>query len=49
MAEQLQKFKKNLMKKYIKTGTMPEFTGELEKHKDHWEAFVQYKSSKLGI
>ena len=49
MAEQLQTFKKNLTKKYIKIGTTPEFTGELEKLKDHWEAFVQYKSSDLGF
>ena len=35
MAEQLQTFKKNLTKKYIKIGTTPEFTGELEKIKDH--------------
>ena len=49
MAEQLQSFKKTLTKKYIKTGTTPVFTGELEKLKDHWEAFVQYKSSELGI
>ena len=49
MAEQLQTFKKNLMEKYIKTGTTPEFTGELEKIKDHWDAFVQYKTSELGI
>ena len=49
MAEQLQSFKKNLTKKYIKTGTTPEFTGELDKIKDHWDAFVQYKTSELGI
>ena len=30
MAEQLQSFKKTLTKKYIKTGTTPVFTGELE-------------------
>ena len=49
MAEQLQTFKKNLMEKYIKTGTTPEFTSELEKIKDHWDAFVQYKTFELGI
>ena len=49
MAEQLQSFKKILMKKYIKTGTTPVFTGELEKLKDHWDAFVQYKSLELGL
>ena len=49
MAEQLQSFKKTLTKKYIKTGTTPVLTGELEKLKDHWDAFVQYKTSELGI
>ena len=49
MAEQLQSFKKTLTKKYIKTGTTPVFTSELEKLKDHWDAFVQYKTSELGI
>ena len=49
MAEQLQSFKKTLTKKYIKTGTTPVFTGELEKLRGHWDTFVQYKSSKLGL
>ena len=38
-----------MTKKYIKTGTTLVFTGELEKLKDHWDAFVQYKSSELGL
>ena len=25
------------------------FTGELEKLRGHWDAFVQYKSSELGL
>ena len=41
MAELLQSFKKILTKKYIKTGTTPVFTGELEKLRGHWDAFVQ--------
>ena len=49
MAEQLQTFKKNLTKNYIKKGKMPEFTGDLAKQKDHWNAFVPYKSLELGI
>ena len=49
MAEQLQTFKKNLTKNYIKKGKTPEFTGELEKQKPLWDAFVEYKSSELGI
>ena len=49
MAERLQSFKKTLTKKYIKTGTTLVFIGELEKLKDHWDAFVQYKTSELGI
>ena len=38
-----------MTKKYIKTGTTPVFTGELEKLRGHWDAFVQYKSSDLGL
>ena len=49
MAEQLQTFKKKLMKKYIKTGTTPVFIGVLEKLRGHWDAFVQYKSLELGL
>ena len=49
MAEQLQTFKKNLTKNYIKKGKTPEFTGDLAKQKDHWNAFVEYKSLELGI
>ena len=49
MAEQLQSFKKTLTKKYIKTGTTPVFTDELKKLRGHWDAFVQYKSSELGL
>ena len=49
MAEQLQSFKKILTKKYIKTGTTPVFTDELEKLRGHWDAFVEYKPSELGL
>ena len=49
MAEQLQSFKKILTKKYIKTGTTPVFTGELKKLRGHWDAFVEYKCSELGL
>ena len=38
-----------LMKKYIKIGTTPVFTGELEKLRGHWDAFVEYKSSELRL
>ena len=37
-----------MTKNYIKKGKMPEFTGDLAKQKDHWNAFVAYKSSELG-
>ena len=29
--------------------TTPVFTGELEKLRGHWDAFVEYKSSELGL
>ena len=37
------------MKNYINKGKTPEFTGDLAKQKDHWDAFVAYKCSELGI
>ena len=46
MAEQLESFKKIWTKKYIKTGTTPVFTGELEKLRGHCDAFVEYNASK---
>jgi len=49
MPEQLQTFQKNLTKNYIKKRKTPEFTGDLAKQKDHWNAFVEYKSLELGI
>ena len=35
--------------KNIKTENTPVFTGELEKLRGHWDAFVQYKSLELGL
>ncbi|RLM70359.1 transposon protein, putative, CACTA, En/Spm sub-class [Panicum miliaceum] len=49
MAEQFQTFKKNFTNVYIKQGKMSNFTGELEKLRDHWDDFVKYKCSDLGI
>src|SRR6185312_2380076 len=49
MAEQLQTFKKNLTRSYIKKAKMSECTRDLDKKKPHWDAFVEYKSSELGI
>ena len=40
MAEQLQSFKQTLTKKYIKTGTTPVFSGELEKQKDETKRHI---------
>jgi len=49
MAEQFQTFKKKLTNMYIKQGKTPTFTKDLEKLKDHWDDFVEYKCSELGI
>jgi hypothetical protein len=49
MAEQFHTFKKNLTDAYIKQGKMPKFTGDLEKLTDHWDDFVEYKCSDIGI
>jgi len=37
--------KKRLYSEYIKKNKTPEFKGALEKIKDHWDAFVEYKTS----
>jgi hypothetical protein len=38
-----------LVKDYVKQGKTPTFTRALEKQKDHWDEFVAYKCSELGI
>ena len=44
MATQFQSWKKRLYNDYIKAKKKtPEFTGALEKVKDHWDVFVKYK------
>jgi hypothetical protein len=45
MATQFQSFKKKLNSDYVKKNKTPEFTGPLEKQKQHWDAFVKYKKS----
>jgi hypothetical protein len=45
MAQQFNNRKKKLYENYIKNKTPPEFTGPLEKQRDHWETFLQYKES----
>jgi hypothetical protein len=48
MAQQFNNHKKKLYNNYIKK-TPPEFTGPLEKQRDHWEAFLEYKESTLAL
>jgi hypothetical protein len=43
MAQQFNNHKKKLYNNDIKNKTTPEFTSPLQKQRDHWEAFVQYK------
>ena len=46
MATQFQTWKKRLYSDYLKAEKKtPEFTGALEKIKDHWDVFVKYKES----
>ena len=49
MATQFQTFKKRLYNDYIKKNRTPTFTGPLEKIKDHWDAFVEYKASSEAL
>jgi uncharacterized protein YciW len=44
MATQFLTFKKRLYTKYIKKVITLEFTGPLEKIRNHWEEFVEYKT-----
>ena len=46
MAEQFINWKKRLNKDYVLQGKTPEFTGAYEKLKDHWDEFVEYKTSE---
>jgi hypothetical protein len=49
MATQFQSFKKRLSNDFIKKGRTPEFTGPLEKLKNHWVEFVEYKTSAEAL
>ena len=48
MATQFQTFKKTLYNKFIKKNLTPNFTGQYEKLRDHWDEFVRYKTSEEG-
>jgi hypothetical protein len=49
MAQQFNNHKKKLYNNYIKNKTPPEFIGPLEKQRDHWEAFLEYKESAVAL
>jgi hypothetical protein len=49
MSQQFNNHKKKLYNNYIKKKTPLEFTGPLEKQRDHWEAFLEYKESSLAL
>jgi hypothetical protein len=49
MAQLFNNHKKKLYSYYIKKKTPPEFTGPLEKQREHWEAFLEYKESTLAL
>jgi hypothetical protein len=46
MATQFNDYKKKLDNSFIKKKKTPDFKGPYEKIKDHWEAFVKYKTSE---
>ena len=48
MAVLFNNYKNKLYKDYIKAGKAPEFTGPLEKQRDHWEAFLRYRESDVA-
>jgi hypothetical protein len=49
MAQLFNNHKKKLYNYYIKKKTPPEFTGPLEKQRDNWEGFLEYKESTLAL
>src|SRR5215216_1755340 len=49
MAVAFNNHKKSIWAKYVEGGKKtPKFTGTLEKQRDHWPAFAQYKESELA-
>jgi hypothetical protein len=46
MATQFNDYKKKLDNSFVKKKKTPDFNGPYEKIKDHWEAFVKYKTSE---
>ncbi|KAK1631113.1 hypothetical protein QYE76_005428 [Lolium multiflorum] len=46
MATQFNDYKKKLDNSFVKKKKTPDFKGPYEKIKDHWEAFVKYKTSE---
>ncbi|KAK1626000.1 hypothetical protein QYE76_000315 [Lolium multiflorum] len=46
MAVQFNDYKKKLDNFFVKKNKTPDFNGPYEKIKDHWEAFVKYKTSE---
>ncbi len=46
MAVQFNGYKKKLDNLFVKEKKTPDFNGPYEKIKDHWEAFVKYKTSE---
>jgi hypothetical protein len=48
MALQFNNWKKRSYKDFVDKEKTPVFTGQYEKIKDHWDAFVEYKTSKVA-
>jgi hypothetical protein len=48
MALQFNNWKKRLHKEFVDKEKTPVFTGAYEKIKDHWDAFVEYKTSEAA-
>ena len=48
MAEQFNNYKNRLYREYVKNKKAPDFSGTLERQRDHWKSFLEYKESVLA-
>ena len=48
MDEQFNKYKNRLYRAYVKDKKAPDFTDTLERLRDHWDSFLEYKNLEVA-